>query len=45
MFVYTYVSPARRANLGAITPDRLSCFSGGGAPEEPLMMTLSPERT
>lgn len=45
IFSNAYLSPARLANFGAITPEKLICFSGGGAPTDPLMMTLSPERT
>lgn len=41
----THVSPARRASLGAITPEKLNCFSGGGAPDDPRITTESPERT
>lgn len=39
------MSPALLPNLGAITPEKLICFSGGGAPFKPLIITLSPERT
>lgn len=40
-----YASPARRANFGAVIPEKLICFSGGGDPLKPRMITESPERT
>lgn len=42
--VGTYWSPALRANFGAMIPEKLICFSGGGAPVGPLIITESPER-
>lgn len=40
-----YVSVARRASLGAIMFEKFNCFSGGGAPTDPRIITESPERT
>lgn len=44
MFCFdTYESGTRLANFGAIIPEKLICFSGGGAPTAALMVTESPE--
>lgn len=42
--IISYESPARLANLGAVIPEKFICFSGGGAPTDPRIITESPER-
>lgn len=42
-FTNTYESPTRLASLGATIPEKLICFSGGGAPTAALIVTESPE--
>lgn len=47
-YITTYESPgppALLANLGAVIPDKIKGFSGGGAPEGALIITESPDKT
>lgn len=45
MIKITYESAALLASFGAVIPEKLICFSGGGAPTAALIITESPERT
>lgn len=40
---YTHESATRLASFGATIPEKLICFSGGGAPTSALIVTESPE--
>lgn len=42
---YVLVLVSLLASFGAVTPDKLTCVSGGGAPKGSLMIRVSPERT
>lgn len=42
---YTHESATRLASFGATIPEKLICFSGGGAPTAALIVTESPEWT
>lgn len=44
MGVFDYLPTARLANFGAVIPENEICFSGGGAPKVPRIITESPER-